>query len=117
MERGLIKWGAFVMPEHSNTLNKWLEEDKYEERIELFEDEIEEINLAINEATKTDAPIQIKYYISHLKKYTHIKCNIIKYYPERRCLRVRELFYLGVSEIRMADISSAWIIDTDGTPC
>lgn len=117
MDRGLIKWGAFLMPEASNSLNKWHEEDKYEERIELFEDEIEAINLAITEAVETDSPIEIRHYISHLKKHADIKCNIIKYYPERHCIRVRELSYLGVSEIRMVDIAAAWIMDKDEVTC
>lgn len=113
MERGLIKWGAFLMPEATSGINKWLEEDKHEERVELFEDEIEEINLAINEAVETGSPIEIKHYISHLKQHTNIKCNIIKYYPERHCIRVRELHYLGVTEIRIADIAAAWLIDEE----
>lgn len=117
MERGLIKWGSFLMPEASNSLNKWHEEDKYEERIELFEDEIEAINVAINEAVERDLPIEIRHYLSNLKKHTDIKCKIIKYYPERHCIRVRELFYLGVSEIRIVDIVAAWMIDEEEVSC
>lgn len=105
------------MPETSSKLNEWHEEDKHEERIELFEDELDEINRVITEAIETNSPVEIKHYISHLKKHTNIKCNIIKYYPERNCLRVRELLYFGVSEIKLIDIAAVWIIDEEESPC
>lgn len=110
MDRGLIKWGAFVMPEHANRLNRWKEEDTYEERIELLGDEIEEMNFALSEATETGAEIEIKYYVNRLKRHEKVKCTVIKYYAERHTLSVREIESLDLLNIRMMDIASVQII-------
>lgn len=104
-DRGLIKWGAFVMPEHSKVLSNWKEEDEYESRVELFDDEIEEVNRILHEALETGIRLELKYYVSHLKKHKIVRCILVKYYPEMHAFRVRDYENFANLDIKTMDIA------------
>ncbi|WP_148795752.1 YolD-like family protein, partial [Rossellomorea marisflavi] len=43
-DRGKIKWTSMMLPEHVKMLRDWAEEDSFEKRRELDEQELEMMN-------------------------------------------------------------------------
>ncbi len=76
-DRGLIKWSVFMTPEHNRLLEDWYSEDGYEERIELSEEQIEEIEQTVHEALMSQIAILIEYYQPATHVYGQVCCKVL----------------------------------------
>jgi hypothetical protein len=61
-DRGAMKWTAMMLPEHVKLLRDWTEEDQYEQKPELDEQMIEEMNTLLCEAMEDGRELVITYY-------------------------------------------------------
>ncbi|MGM7720613.1 YolD-like family protein [Metabacillus sp. Hm71] len=61
-DRGTMKWTAFIMPEHKQSVKKYFNDDLKIEKPELDEQQIEEINLKIADAMEFNQELVFYYY-------------------------------------------------------
>jgi len=61
-DRGSIKWTAMMLPEHVKLLREWAEEDSYEQKPELDEQQMEEMNHLLCHALEVNQELVITYY-------------------------------------------------------
>jgi hypothetical protein len=66
-DRGRIKWVSMMLPEHVRILREWAQEDRYETRKELDEQQLELLDEIISEAMEFDRAVSIIHY--HHKQY------------------------------------------------
>ncbi|WP_455662729.1 YolD-like family protein [Pradoshia sp.] len=72
-DRGKIKWTSMMLPEHVSLLREWAQEDSYEQRNELDEQKIEEINHTIAEAMEYGANVRIRYYKASVRRHESVE--------------------------------------------
>lgn len=100
-DRGKMKWVSMMLPEHVQLLREWADEDSYEERVNLDEQQLEEIDRTIAEAMEHRMLVAISYYDQ--KRY-HVMVGHIHYYDEwKRQLHVIDRFEEAQS-IKLMDI-------------
>lgn len=75
-DRGKIKWTSMMLPEHVTMLREWANEDSYEARNELDEQQVEEINQIIMEAMEYSKPVIVKQYQTNRHQYRLIAGKI-----------------------------------------
>ena len=68
-DRGKIKWTSMMLPEHVTMLREWANEDSYETRNELDEQQMEAMNGMIMEAMEYGKPVMIRYYRASSRRY------------------------------------------------
>ncbi|WP_071395665.1 YolD-like family protein [Bacillus tuaregi] len=61
-DRGRIKWVSMMLPEHVKVLREWAEEDSYETKKELDEQQLEIMNEIITEAMEFDKQVTIIHF-------------------------------------------------------
>lgn len=61
-DRGRIKWTSMMLPEHVKLLRDWANEDRYEKKIELDEQQLEMMNEVIAEAMEFGKGVAITHY-------------------------------------------------------
>lgn len=61
-DRGRIKWVSMMLPEHVRILREWAQEDRYETRKELDEQQLELLDEIISEAMEFDRAVSIIHY-------------------------------------------------------
>lgn len=61
-DRGSIKWTAMMLPEHVKILRDWTEEDTYEQKPKLDEQQVEEMNGILCEAMEEGRELVITHY-------------------------------------------------------
>ncbi|WP_079516336.1 YolD-like family protein [Rossellomorea marisflavi] len=61
-DRGKIKWTSMMLPEHVKMLRDWAEEDSFEKRRELDEQEFEMMNEVVTEAMEYSRSVMITHY-------------------------------------------------------
>lgn len=61
-DRGRIKWVSMMLPEHVKLLREWAEEDTYETKRELDEQQMEIMNEIMMEAFERSRSITIVHY-------------------------------------------------------
>jgi hypothetical protein len=66
-DRGRMKWTSMMLPEHVKLLRDWVKEDRYEQRRDLDEQQLETMNMTISDAMEYDQLVTITHYCS--KKY------------------------------------------------
>ncbi|WP_051359546.1 YolD-like family protein [Paucisalibacillus globulus] len=64
-DRGNIKWTAMMMPEHHQLLHQMWAQQEREEKPELDEQQVEEINMKLQVAIHNDLFVIIKYFSNH----------------------------------------------------
>lgn len=64
-DRGRIKWTSMMLPEHVKLLRDWVKEDRYEEKKEMDEQQLELMNEALSEAIEFDQSVTITHYQNH----------------------------------------------------
>ncbi|MBD1378737.1 YolD-like family protein [Metabacillus arenae] len=64
-DRGNIKWTSMMLPEHVKLLREWKEEERYQTKPALDEQQLEEFNEIICNAMEFHHPLQFKYYDKH----------------------------------------------------
>lgn len=100
-DRGRIKWTSMMLPEHVKMLRDWAHEDTYEERRDLDEQQLEEMNMAIGEAMETGSSVTITYYEKHRHR---LLIGTIHHYNEfEQKLHVADKFN-EAHYVRLADI-------------
>ncbi|PLS15359.1 YolD-like family protein [Bacillus sp. M6-12] len=106
-DRGRIKWTSMMLPEHVKMLREWAHEDTYEQRRELDEQKLEEMNMAIGEAMETGAAVAITHYQN--RRHCLLIGRIHYYNETKQQLHVVDHFnephYIGLSDI--ADVRCA----------
>ncbi|WP_062356093.1 YolD-like family protein [Bacillus kwashiorkori] len=87
-DRGRIKWTAMMLPEHVKLLRDWQEEELWEEKRELDEQRLEQLNEVVREAQTTAKKVSVYYYTNH---HSEIITGIIReYYPLKQELKLIE---------------------------
>ncbi|WP_338451721.1 YolD-like family protein [Niallia oryzisoli] len=61
-DRGRIKWVSMMLPEHVKVLREWAEEDSYETKKELDEQQLEIMNEIIAEAMEYGRKVTIIHF-------------------------------------------------------
>ena len=72
-DRGKIKWTSMMLPEHVTMLREWANEDSYETKNELDEQQVEAMNGVIMEAMEYGAPVVIRYYQALSRRYKTVE--------------------------------------------
>lgn len=74
-DRGNIKWTSMMLPEHVKELREWKEEDGKNQKPELDEQKMEEMNDVICEAMAFHRPLTFHYFekgmTNVVKGYVH----------------------------------------------
>ena len=78
-DRGRMKWVSMMLPEHVHILREWAEEDTYETKKILDEQQIEILNGVLTEAIQFDCSVTIVHYRD--KKYELLVGNIHRWNP------------------------------------
>ncbi|RLQ90654.1 YolD-like family protein [Falsibacillus albus] len=76
-DRGRIKWTSMMLPEHVKMLRDWAKEDSFKEKVELDEQQLEEMNEIAAQAMEDRKKVVITYY--RLKQY-ELLIGYIHYY-------------------------------------
>ncbi|MDF2556875.1 MAG: YolD-like family protein [Bacillales bacterium] len=97
-DRGLMKWAAFMMPEHNTMLKNWKREDDYEDRILLSDEQLEELSNSLNEAISCGKQVWLKHYVEKFKFYQKVHCQIICCDPIYQTIQINVLDN-GVTQI------------------
>ncbi|MCM3440892.1 YolD-like family protein [Metabacillus halosaccharovorans] len=85
-DRGNIKWTSMMLPEHVKLLRDWSEEDTYQERPELDEQQLEQFNETICMAMEEHMELVFTYYKDH---FFHTCSGYVHYIdPIRHILRI-----------------------------
>ncbi|WP_144547586.1 YolD-like family protein [Bacillus sp. X1(2014)] len=61
-DRGRIKWTSMMLPEHVKLLRDWVKEDRYEQKREMDEQQLELMNEILSEAIEYDQYVTITHY-------------------------------------------------------
>jgi len=61
-DRGRIKWTSMMLPEHVKLLRDWVKEDRFEDRKEMDEQQLELMNEILFEAIEFDQFVTITHY-------------------------------------------------------
>ncbi|MFP5113491.1 YolD-like family protein [Bacillaceae bacterium C204] len=61
-DRGRIKWTSMMLPEHVKLLRDWVKEDRYEQKREMDEQQLERMNEILSEAIEYDQYVTITHY-------------------------------------------------------
>ncbi|QIZ09800.1 YolD-like family protein [Priestia megaterium] len=61
-DRGRIKWTSMMLPEHVKLLRDWMKEDRYEQKREMDEQQLELMNGILSEAIEYDQYVTITHY-------------------------------------------------------
>ncbi len=89
-DRGKMKWTSMMLPEHVAMLREWAEEDMYEQRAVLDEQELEAMNLFIAEAMEYQIMAAVTYYENRKHR---LMIGYIHYYDDyQRKLHIKDRF-------------------------
>jgi hypothetical protein len=61
-DRGRIKWTAMMLPEHVKLLRDWVKEDRYEQKKDMDEQQLEYMNDILSEAMELDQLVTITHF-------------------------------------------------------
>lgn len=103
-DRGLMKWAAFMMPEHNTMLKNWKREDDYEDRIVLSDEQLEELSNCMNQAVSGGKQVWLKHYVEKFKFYQKVHCQFVSYNPVHQTIRINVLDNGITQTINLADI-------------
>lgn len=78
-DRGRIKWTSMMLPEHVKLLRDWVKEDRYEQKREMDEQQLELMNETLSEAIEFDQFVTITHY---RKRNYEIVIGKIHYWDE-----------------------------------
>jgi len=85
-DRGNIKWTSMMLPEHVKLLRDWSEEDTYQEKPELDEQQLEQLNETICQAMEEHTELVFTYYKNH---FLHTCTGYVHYIdPIQHTLRI-----------------------------
>jgi adenine deaminase len=108
-DRGRIKWTSMMLPEHVKLLRDWVKEDRYEDKREMDEQQLELMNETLSEAIEFDQFVTITHY--HNRNY-EIVIGKIHYWDELsqklhvvdRFEDVHRIPIGAIADIRMTDV-------------
>lgn len=90
-DRGLMKWSAFMMPEHHSMLKKWKIEALHEDRVLLSEEQQLDLNQKMMEAIGTQKQLLLKYYDERNRINRFIHCQIVKWDAFHGAFQIRSV--------------------------
>jgi len=100
-DRGSIKWTAMMLPEHVKLLREWAEEDSYQQKPELDEQQMEEMNQLLCHALEVNQELVITYY--HQKRHQLLIGTIHHYSEHNQKLHIMDKFgephYLTINQV------------------
>lgn len=107
-DRGRIKWVSMMLPEHVHVLREWAQEDTYQTRKVLDEQQLEVLNGVIAEAIEYDRPVTIVHYrdkkyellVGVIRKCDQLnhKLHVIDYFEEEHQIDFQNLMDVQVDE-------------------
>src|SRR4051812_26443296 len=100
-DRGRIKWTSMMLPEHVKLLKDWVKEDSFEDRKEMDEQQLDQMNEILFKAIEFDQFVTITYYQN--RNYQIIIGKIHYLDETARRLHIVDRF-AEVQRIPMADI-------------
>ncbi|WP_257347878.1 YolD-like family protein [Pseudalkalibacillus decolorationis] len=100
-DRGNIKWTAMMLPEHVKLLRDWKEEDRIQQKPELDEQKLEEMNEIIYEAMASNRPLSFIHFEN--TEYKILIGNIHYADPVQSILRIVSEFG-DRHDLRLQDI-------------
>ena len=109
-DRGLMKWAAFMMPEHNAMLKNWKKEDDYEDRIFLSDEQLNELSECLNQAISSGKQVWLRYYVEKFKFYQKIHCRIASCNPIRQTIQINVLDNGVTQVVAMTDVIHIEII-------
>jgi len=105
-DRGLIKWDGLILPEHKKMLQEWRNsQDEIQEKPQLSEDQLEEINREIYKAMKQNYYIALSVYQN--KRIKNVFGYIKKFESAHRHLIIDDGFFNKTSKVPLDDIVGA----------
>ncbi|MEH7414802.1 YolD-like family protein [Neobacillus drentensis] len=107
-DRGKIKWTSMMLPEHVKLLRNWVKEDRYEEKREMDEQQLELMNETLSEAIEFNRFVTITHYRN--QNYEMVIGNIHYWDEFTQKLHVVDRFE-EVHRIRIADIADIRLTD------
>lgn len=107
-DRGKIKWTSMMLPEHVKMLRDWVKEDRYEQKKEMDEQQLELMNETISEAIEFNQFVTITYYQHH--KYEMVigrihywdeltqKLHVIDHFEEVHRIPIAEIIDIRLND-------------------
>ncbi|WP_078545910.1 YolD-like family protein [Litchfieldia alkalitelluris] len=107
-DRGAIKWTSMMLPEHVKLLRDWAAEDLHQQKPELDEQQLEEMNSLMCEAMETGNQLIITYYeqnrhklligtVHHYDEFTQ-KLHVIDKFNDPHYIAVNQLIDLRIAD-------------------
>ena len=107
-DRGRIKWTSMMLPEHVKLLRDWAKEDIYDQKRELDEQQLENMNAVILEAMEFGKNVAITHY--RQKKYELVMGTIHFWDEMNQKLHIVDRFE-EVHRISIKDIADVRFTD------
>ncbi|MGP4069402.1 YolD-like family protein [Halobacillus sp. B29] len=107
-DRGTIKWTSLMLPEHVEVLQKLWKEDERVDKATLDEQQLEEIEFALQRAKSDDLPVEIIHHNGF--DYSSTKVKVIGLDPERRKIRCLDIEEKMNTSLPFEDIFSVEFI-------
>ena len=103
-DRGTIKWTSLMLPEHVEAIQKlWKEDDRVEKAI-LDEQQLEELEFALQRAKSDDLPVVIKHHNGF--DYSSTKVKVLGLDPGARKIRCLDIEEKINTSLKFEDIFS-----------
>ncbi|WLD91922.1 YolD-like family protein [Alkalihalobacillus sp. AL-G] len=100
-DRGNIKWTAMMLPEHVKLLRDWKEEDRIQQKPDLDEQKLEEMNDIIHEAMASNRTLSFVHFESdgykiligniHYADPVHHILRIVNEFGDRQDLKLQDI--------------------------
>ncbi|ASF38202.1 YolD-like family protein [Halobacillus halophilus] len=107
-DRGTIKWTSLMLPEHVEALQLLWKEDEQVEKAILDEQQLEEIDFALQRAKSDSLPIVLKYHNGY--NYSCNKFKVLGLDPGTRNIRCLDIENQLNKSIPFAEIFSVEFI-------
>ena len=77
-DRGTIKWTSLMLPEHVEAIQKLWKEDERVEKAILDEQQLEELEFALQRAKSDSLPVEIKHHNGFNYSFFRVKVLFIQ---------------------------------------
>jgi len=107
-DRGRIKWTSMMLPEHVKLLRDWAKEDTFDQKREIDEQTLENMNEVISEAIEYGRPVAITHY--SYKNYELLVGNIHSWDEINHQLHIAD-YFKEIHRISISDIADVRIAE------
>jgi len=103
-DRGTIKWTSMMLPEHVKMLRDWKIEQTYENKREVDEQLLDEMNFQLHQAIHEDRAVTITYYKNHHHYQVNGKISKINLLENRIAVKEDAEEYMELSLTNVVDV-------------